>query len=414
MLKLDQRSIVAGLAFAVLGIAQSPAGAQDTVSVVSHRHPALEYYTAKMQEIGGAEGVEVDARLMPIDKAFELATITLSAGDDAIDILYVNDTALKRFADKGWLLPLNDLWEQYRDEYSFDDFPESVMQSLSLDGDIYAVPFLSNTMMFFYRRDLFEEAGVEPPETIERYAELAEQFNSPRMAGTITSLKPVDAALNEAHWYMNAIGDGWFDDEYKPIFNNENGVRAIEMMKRIAQYAPPGFTAHANDESTINLQQGLAAMGIQWFTRAASMEDPEKSRVVGEIDWVAPPEGGQRMANDGYAISKFSSADPEKLFKILATASDPENMRVAAQWVLPPRRSLLTDKDLQAKYRWYPAALNSLEVGQAFPALPEFLEVGEIITRRIQQAVTGEMEVQAALDLAAGETEEFLAERGYY
>ena len=118
------------------------------------------------------------------------------------------------------------------------------------------------------------------------------------------TLKPVDGCLNESHWYLNAMGEGWFDKNWKPIFNQPAGVNAITMMKQMTAFAPRGFTSAANDESTINLQQGLAAMGLQWFTRAASMDDEKKSRFVGKINWIAPPGGGQRIANDGYAISK--------------------------------------------------------------------------------------------------------------
>ena len=40
--------------------------------------------------------------------------------------------------------------------------------------------------------------------------------------------------------------------------------------------------------------------------------------------------------------------------------------------------------------------------------------MGEFITRRILQAVTGEMAVKQALDAAATETTDFLKGHGYY
>ena len=207
---------------------------------------------------------------------------------------------------------------------------------------------------------------------------------------------------------------GWFDDKWKPIFNGEKGVGAINVLKQVTANAQRNFTSAANDECTIALQQGVAVMGPQWATRAASMDDEKKSTVVGKIDWVAPPGGGQRIAADGYAISAFSKQDPDTLFKIIATSSNDTNMRGAAAFILPPRKSVLNDPELKAKNRHYPASLVSLEVGQPFPRLPEFYEVGEFITRRVNQALTGEMEVKAALDAAAKETEELLASRGYY
>lgn len=386
--------------------------AQEAIRIISHRTPALEYYTTAMKN-ALPEG-RVNAELMPIDKELELASITMSSKSDAIDVLYLNDTSLQRFAANGWLEPLDDLWEKYKDEYDLGDFPQSVIDSVSYDGHIYSMPILTNTELFYYRKDLFDEAGVKPPETMDAYLAAAGQFHSARRAGTIMSLKPVDAALNEAHWYMNAIGDGWFDKDWRPIFNNEAGVRAITRLKEMSQYAPRGFTAHANDESTINLQQGLATMGLQWFTRAATMDNPEQSRVVGKIDWVAPPGGGARIANDGFAISRFSSGDRDEMFRMLAKAASRESMTEGAKFAMPPRLSVLENEELAKQYRWYPAARAALENGKAFPSMPDFLDVGEIVTRHILRAVTGEAEVKAALDQAAAETEELLTSRGYY
>lgn len=408
-----ERVLLLGAAAAGLFLSGGQAAtAQEAIRVISHRQPALEYYTSQM-EAALPEG-KVTVELMPIDKELELASITMSAESDAVDVVYLNDASLKRFAANGWLEPLDELWEKYKEEYDLGDFPQSVVDSVSYDGHIYSMPILTNTELFFYRRDIFEEKGIEPPKTMEEYLEAAKAVEEGRLSGTIMSLKPVDAALNETHWYMNAIGDGWFDENWKPIFNNENGVKAVEAMKEMSQYAPRGFTSHANDESTINLQQGIAAMGLQWFTRAAAMDDPEKSRVVGKIDWVAPPGGGARIANDGFAISKFSSKDKEEMFRMLAEAASRESMMKGAEYSMPPRLSVLESKELAEKYRWYPAARAALESGKAFPANPDFLDVGEIVTRYVLQAVTGEKEVKAALDEAAAETEALLDSRGYY
>ncbi len=144
------------------------------------------------------------------------------------------------------------------------------------------------------------------------------------------------------------IGDGWFDEDWHPIFNDAKGVQAIEMMKEIAQYAQQGFTAAANDECMIAYQQDTGVMGLQWASRAKAMDDPNKSRVVGKIDWAAPPQGHGRNSGDGYAISAFSKQDPDTLFRIIATSASQTNMRGAASLLIPPRKSLLDDAELRA------------------------------------------------------------------
>jgi ABC-type glycerol-3-phosphate transport system substrate-binding protein len=410
-LQISRRSIVAA-SLAAPAILGGRARAAGTIQMISHRYPALEYYAEKMRS--AVPGTTVNTQLMPIDKALELATIAMSSKADTIDILYCNDTSFQTFVKNGWLRPLDDLWAKYRDEFKLDDFPESARKTYMHDGHIYVMPHTLNAMMFFYRKDLLDAAGKAPPKTFADYRDLAKSLNSPMRSGSVSCLKPVDAAINEAHWYFNALGDGWFDKDWKPIFNDAKGVQAIEMMKEITKSAQQGFTAAANDECMIAYQQDTGVMGLQWATRAKAMDDPAKSRVVGKIDWVPPPQGHARIAGDGYAISAFSKQDPDTLFRIIATSAGQASMRGAASLLIPPRKSLIDDPDLKQVNRFYPAALESYGTGAPAPSLPEFYAVGEFITRRILQAVTGEMAVKPALDTAADETVAFLKGHGYY
>jgi ABC-type glycerol-3-phosphate transport system substrate-binding protein len=387
------------------------ASAAAPVQMISHRYPALEYYAEKMRT--AIPGVEVNTQLMPFDKANELATIAMSSQADTVDLVYASDSTVLKFAKNGWLRPLDDLWEKYKDQYDFADYPESVLNAYRYEGKLYVLPHTVNVMLFFYRKDVLDEAGKQPPTTIDDYIALAKELNTPRRAGTISCQKPVDASLNETAWFINALGDGWFDKDWHPIFNDEKGVAAIAKLKEMTQYAQRGFTSAANDECMLAFQQDLAVMGLQWATRAAAMDDPKKSRVVGKIDWAAAPDGHARLSGDGYAISAFSKQDPDLLFRIIATSSSEESMRGAAALMVPPRGKVLNDPEFAQKFRHYKAVLASLQTAVPFPALPEFYEVGDFISRRTLQALTGEMEIQAAMDAAAKETTDLLKSRGY-
>ncbi len=413
MSRLSRRALLGSAA--VTGLSMPfirPAHSAAAVQIISHRFPALEYLADKMRT--AVPGVEVSAQLMPFDKALELATIAFSSKSSTPDIVYANDSTFLTFAKNGWIRPLNDLWAKYKDEFQLDDFTKTVIEERSFRGQIWSVPSTSNTLLFFYRKDLFDKAGKQPPKTFVEYRDLAKSFNSPMRAGTISCLRPVDAALNESSWYINALGDGWFDARWHPIFNQPKGVAAIEMLKEITRYAEQGFTNAANDECMIALQQDTAVMGPQWATRALAMDDPNKSQVVDKIDWVVPPQGHQSIGGDGYCISAFTKQDPDLLFRILATATNKANLRGAAGMMVPTRTSILKDPELIKKYRFFPAALAAMAVGTPAPKLPEFFSVGQFITQRIDQAMTGEMSVKAALDAAAGQTETFLKGHGYY
>ena len=413
-----RRSVLKGLSAAAVtfgagaAIPSRSAFAAEPVQLISHRYPALEFWAGKMKT--ALPGVEVNAQLMPFEKMGELVTIAMSSKASTFDIVYVIDSSVASYARNGWLRPLDDLWAKYKNEFNLGDLSEAAMKMCSYNGHIYALPGTVNVMMLYYRKDLLDAAGKPLPKTVAEYQGLAKALNSPARAGSISCLKPTDATMNEAHWYMNTIGQGWFDGKWKPIFNNEAGVRAIEALKESTKAAQRGFVTAANDECTIALQQDAAAMGMQWATRARSVDDPKQSRAAGKFEWAPMPQGHARVLADGYAISAFSKQDPDKLFRIMATATREANMREAAGMLVPPRKALLNDPDLRAKNRFYPAAALAIESGTPFPALPEFYAVGEFISRRILQAVTGEMPTKQALDAAAGETEAYLKTRGYY
>jgi ABC-type glycerol-3-phosphate transport system substrate-binding protein len=409
-----------GLVQAVSAVAASAAvtrplravRAAEPVQLISHRFPALEFLAHNMQT--AIPGVTVNTQLMPFDKALELATIAFSSKSSTPDLVYANGSTVLTFAKSGWIRPLDDLWEKHKEEFDLGDFPPNVLENMRYQGHLWSVPATTNVMMFFYRKDLFDKAGKQPPKTFIEYRDLAKSFNSPMRAGTISCQRPVDASLNETSWYIDALGDGWFDESWHPLFNDPKGVAAIEMLKEITRYAQQGFTNAANDECMIALQQDTAAMGLQWATRAMSMDDPSKSQVVGKIDWSVPPQGHTPFGSDGYAISAFTKQDPDLLFRILATATSKQNLRGAAGMMVPTRTSLLQDAELQKQYRFYPAAKACIAAGQPGPKLPEFYSAGEFITRGVAQAITGEKTAKQAMDGAASQTEAYLKGHGYY
>ena len=159
------RRLVLRAALAAPVILGGTARAAGTIQMISHRYPALEHYAENMR--GAIPGVTVNTQLMPIDKAMELATIALSSKSDTPDIVYASDTTFQTFVKNGWFRPLDDLWAKYKDEFKLDDFPDVGAGAVPAStAHLYVMPHTLNTMMFFYRKDLLDQAGKTPPTTI--------------------------------------------------------------------------------------------------------------------------------------------------------------------------------------------------------------------------------------------------------
>jgi len=391
-----------------------------TLHLISHRYPALEFYAQALSEEAPAN-VEVKSELMPYDKWLEKMRITLAAGSSAYDITYIDPPALSEFAKKGWLIPLNDFIEKYEDEFHFSDIPQSVWESQSYNGKIYAIPHHQLAYILFYRKDIFTEAGLQPPNTLEEYVQTAAKLTNPPQYGSSLTLRVADYLSNEFQAYLTACGGWWFSKDLKPTFHDAHGVMAVIYIKRIMPYAPPGVMNYGNDESMVAMQQGRVAMMNQWSTRASAMNDPTKSKVVGLVDWERPPSlwrGGppaSRFTAIGYAIPAFTKNDPDLIFRTIARATDAETARRGAQFAMPVRLSVTTDPQIIKEHPEWKAVTKAILAGaKDRPSFPEFNLIQEIAMKKVAQALAGEIEIKKALDLAAQEAYKILEEAGYY
>jgi maltose-binding protein MalE len=75
---------------------------------------------------------------------------------------------------------------------------------------------------------------------------------------------------------------------------------------------------------------------------------------------------------------------------------------------------MLNDKELNGKYPHLAAAADVAKNGKFFPAMPYFSPVADIVTRRVLQVMTNELQAKEAMDLAAAEGNKYLADNGWF
>lgn len=94
----------------------------------------------------------------------------LRSGRDRFDVLNIDVAWTSEFAAAGWISPLD------RGRFPLDAFLRPVVETATFDGRLYAVPYVTNAGLLYYRKDVLDLEGERPPRT---WAELA------RMARTI-------------------------------------------------------------------------------------------------------------------------------------------------------------------------------------------------------------------------------------
>ena len=86
-------------------------------------------------------------------------TIDISTGGSTFDVITIGSYETPLWAQRGWLVPVDDLGA----DYQYADIFDVVRQGLSSDGKMYAAPFYAESSFTYYRKDVFRKAGLEMP-----------------------------------------------------------------------------------------------------------------------------------------------------------------------------------------------------------------------------------------------------------
>lgn len=96
------------------------------------------------------------------------------AGDQPPDILWYVPQLTGKLMELQALKPLQEWWNNAEIK---NDIDPAMLSTMTLDNNIWSVPFATNNTAVFYRPSLFEKAGItETPKTWDEFAEVAKKL----------------------------------------------------------------------------------------------------------------------------------------------------------------------------------------------------------------------------------------------
>ena len=288
-------------------------------------------------------------------------------------------------------------------------------------GGQFGIPFGAETSVLAYRTDIFEKHGLEPPETYEEMLTLACQIEElePGMTGIASRGQSGHQTSHAFLLHLNPYGGGIFDENWNVIVNNEAGVQAAEALKTILDCGPEGGTSFGYAEAKNAFLTGEAAMILDSTAIGGEVNNPELSQVVGNVGFVAHPcavECASQTGGFGLAIPRNAS-NPEAAFLLMQWLTSREGDRlIALAGGNPSRISTHQDPEVLAEFPHLEIFGQALENADPDwrPIIPPWGEINSELGTTLNRAMTGEIEVQEALDIVAERTEEIMREAGYY
>ncbi|KPQ26711.1 MAG: ABC-type sorbitol/mannitol uptake system substrate-binding component SmoE, partial [Halomonas sp. HL-93] len=149
---LPLTSLAAAIAFA----GQVQAETELTVATVNNNDMVImQSLTDEFEE--AHPDITLDWVVLEENVLRQRMTTDIATEGGQFDVMTIGTYEVPIWAERGWLSPLDNL----PDDYNEDDLLTSVRDGLSHDDTLHALPFYAESSMMYYRKDLFEEAGIE-------------------------------------------------------------------------------------------------------------------------------------------------------------------------------------------------------------------------------------------------------------
>ncbi len=369
----------------------------------------------------------------------ERVTTDIATKGGQYDVMTVGTYEVPIWAKQQWLLPLDNLGA----DYDAADIIPAIAGGLSVDGKLFAAPFYGESSFVMYRKDLMEKAGLTMPDapTWEFIAEAARKMTD-REAGINGICLRGKAGWGENMAFLtamsNSFGARWFDEEWKPQFDQPEWKATLEFYtKLMADAGPQGASSNGFNENLALFQQGKCGMWIDATVAASFVSNPKDSTVADKVGYALAPDTG--LGKRGNWLWAWSLAIPagtqkaEAAQKFVSWATSKDYLNLVAEkegWAnVPPgtRTSLYENPEYQKAAPFAKMTLDSINsadptkpsvkpvpyVGVQFVAIPEFQGLGTTVGQLFAAALAGQMSVDEALKQAQDVTTATMTEGGY-
>lgn len=412
-------AVAAAALVTVLAGCGGPAADDDSLHVTLANHPWGDAILERLPEFEEQSGVDVEVSRGTADQVSQRHTVQLNAGSTDLDVfMYRPLQEGVQYQRNGWLA---DLTERVTGdaEYAFDDFQPAALGTVTADDRVYGIPTVTERELLFYRPALFEEAGVEVPETFEELEAAAAALDDEEAGVSgFAARGQRAAAVTQFSGFLYSFGGDFIEDGAAGVASPE-AVEAYELYGRLLrEHGPLGVQNMSTEQLVPLFSQGRIAMYVDAEVFWSNFVDPSISTVVDDVG-VAPlpagPEGSRpyNVASWGMAMNAGTQR-PDEAWEFLRWATSPEMVAdLQANGVFGARQSVWDDPtSLDALPQDFADALRaSTETGIGYdrPQVVRVSRARDLVGEPIVASIQGR-DVQEAADDAARQLDEFLEE----
>jgi multiple sugar transport system substrate-binding protein len=314
----------------------------------------------------------------------------LRSDNSRFDILNIDVTWTAEFAAAGWIMPLP------RARFPLKTFLPPVVDTATFDGRLYAVPYVTNAGLLYYRKDILDKEGVEPPRTWEELARqartIAPEYGLEGYAGQFLPYEGLTANVTEA---ILSAGGSYLGDEGSKVTVGHGVEQALAFLARGVRegWIPREALDFKEEESRKAFEDGRLLFLRNW-PYVYALANGKDSKVAGKFGAVPLPgpdgPGTSVLGGSNLAIST-RSAHPKSAADLIAyLTSEPVQRKVLTEGALPPvRADLYSDARLVRDHPYLPTLRKSIMTAEPRPKSPRYDQVSLVVQAVAQDVMAG-------------------------
>lgn len=343
------------------------------------------------------------------------ALSALRAGEQVqLSVLGALDT--HDLVEQGLVDAFSDVATTGEDQQWLDSFYPALMANGTLEGKVWGIPFQRSTIVMFYNKDLFRDAGLDPekaPTTWDEMVEVAKKLRTDDRYGLMIP------STGYPYWMFQALalqnGQQLMNDDGTEVYlNTPAAVEALTFMRDLAHkhdVSPKGTIEWGTLRQAF--VQGQTAM--MWHTTGnltAVKNEAEFEFGVAMLPaskQPASPTGGGNF----YLFSGSTDEQKQAALTFVKWMTAPERSArwsMATGYVATSPAAYETDvlKEYAKEFPQAVVARDQLDVAYPEFATYETARVRELVSNAVQAALTDAATPQEALDQAQQAAERLL------
>jgi len=364
-----------------------------TVWAMGEEAIKLNIMEKKFEEINPTYDVEIQA--IPWDMV-HTKVLTAITGGDTPDVAQIGTSLM---AEYQWIGSFENLTQHLKTtNINPEKFIESTLPSNEFNGELFGIPWYTETRVFFYRKDLLNKVGYDSfPTTWEELMDLTAKL---KVAGiryplTIPIKDPNTPA--ELYSFIWQNGTDVIDENKNILVTNDKFQEAISMYTGF--FSRKEAPLEMGGELTQEFQQGNLGMfiGGPWMINILKNTTPEVMKNLGLATMPKKETKDSFVGGSNLVIFK-DAKNKEGALKFIEFLSQEENQ---IEWFK------LTNNLPVIKSAWKDEAINSDELLQVFKEqlnyakspknIKETSKINAALGNKVEEIIFGKTDVEKGM-----------------